>query len=136
VNLNLLHASLRIKSTVAITDHLVAIVGLEWVVFSYCKKIMLRWSNGTFPILSHCYVAPMAHLIRTLTSNSNLTFMQLVMFQNKKKLPSKTQLHKSNIINYICRPSTCIFQADIWKILGSVQIISGMEISLLKCFCY
>jgi len=36
----------------------------------------------------------MAHLIRTLTLNSNLTFMQPVMFENKKKNRQKLNFIK------------------------------------------
>jgi hypothetical protein len=36
----------------------------------------------TLPNLSTCYVAPIAHLFRTLTSNPKLNFMQPVLFEN------------------------------------------------------
>jgi len=76
----------RVTSTLAIAR-------LEWVVFSY--EIMLRWAAGPLPILSRCYVAPTAHLIRTLTSNRNLSLCNLLCSRIQKKKPPR---QKNNFI--------------------------------------
>jgi len=51
--------------------------------------------------------------------------------------PSKTQHYKNNkLTSDMFRPSRGHLQADIWNMLGSIQITCEREISLLPGFCY
>jgi hypothetical protein len=51
---------------------------------------MLRWAAGPLPILSHCYLAPVAHLITTLTPNPIQIYATRYVRDYKKAVKNTT----------------------------------------------
>lgn len=48
----------------------------------------MRWASGSLPNLTRCCAVLMAQLIRNLTSNPKLNFIQPVAFENRNNRPT------------------------------------------------
>jgi len=105
--------------------------------------VMTNISCIVFHLIATCFFQVHPYLSFVIVRHSmlfimcNVNLMHPVVSENKRRQIDNHQTHSFiKIRSHMFRPSKGHLQADIWNILGSIQIMCGMEISLLAGFCY